>query len=109
MATYRIAQASRILAELISGLDQAYWEASSIERKDFFYDLISAVYGEVSEISKLSIQDHDLEYETITRDFRAAYEKLSQLRTRLDEYVLHSSTAARLEVLIDECVALPCR
>lgn len=101
-----IANAARILEELLSGLDQAYWEASSIERKDFFYDIISAVQGELSEVGKLSVQDHHLEYETITQDFRAARAKLSRLRKLLDEYVQRSSTATRLESLISETVAL---
>ena len=109
MANYRIAQAAKIIEELLTGLDQAYWEASTIERKDFFYDLISAVHGEISEISKLSVQDHDLDYEPITKDFRAARTKLTKLRSLLDEYAMHASTAARLETLIDDCLALPCR
>ena len=35
-----IARAVKILEELLVGLDVAYWEASTIDRKDFFYDLI---------------------------------------------------------------------
>jgi hypothetical protein len=52
------------------------------------------------------VQDHHLEYEPITLEFRAARSKLSRLRKLLDEYVLRSSTAARLESLISETVAL---
>lgn len=104
--TYNIANAARVLEELLTGLDQAYWEAATIERKDFFYDVISAVQSELAEVGKLSVQDHHLEYEPITLEFRAARSKLSRLRKLLDEYVLRSSTAARLESLISETVAL---
>jgi len=104
--TYSIAKAASILEELLGGLDEAYWEASSIERKDFFYDIISAVHGELSEVGKLSVQDHHLDYETITAEFRAARAKLARLRKLLDEYVHRSSTAVRLEALINETVAL---
>jgi hypothetical protein len=104
--TYSIASAARILEELLRGLDEAYWEAASMERKDYFYDIISAVHGELSEVGKLSVQDHHLEYEPITLEFRAARAKLSRLRRLLDEYVQRSSTAVRLETLINETVTL---
>ena len=107
MASQSIAKAVKILEELLSGLDQAYWEASDVERKDFFYDIISAIHFELSEIGKLSVQDHDLDYEPITREFRSARAKLSRLRKLLDEYVLKSSTSAKLESLINDVVALP--
>ena len=104
-----IARAVKILEELLIGLDLAYWEASTIERKDFFYDIISAVHSELSEIGKLSVQDHDLVYEPITAEFRAARTKLSKLRKMLDEFVLRSGTALRLEALINDAVSLPAR
>lgn len=104
--TYSIANAANILEELLRGLDEAYWEAASIERKDYFYDIISAVHSELSELGKLSVQDHHLEYEPITLEFRAARAKLSRLRKVLDEYVQRTSTAVRLEVLINETVTL---
>ncbi len=104
-----IAKAVRILEELRIGLDVAYWEASTIERKDFFYDIIGAVNSELSEIGKLSVQDHDLVYEPITAEFRAARAKLSKLRKMLDEFVLRSGTAMRLETLINDAVSLPIR
>jgi hypothetical protein len=109
MATKSIAKAVTILEELLIGLDQAYWEASNIDRKDFLYDIISAVHLELSELSKLSAQDHDLDYEPITHEFRAARVKLSKLRKLLDEFVLRAATVAKLEVLINDAVTLPAR
>ncbi|RYY73981.1 MAG: hypothetical protein EOO52_13970 [Gammaproteobacteria bacterium] len=109
MANDSIAQAVRVLEELSTGLDEAYWEANSIERKDFFYDIISAVRSELSEIGKLSVLDHDLIYEPITVEFRAARVKLSKLSNLLDEFVVRSSTASRLETLIKDAISLPIR
>lgn len=109
MTNASIAKAVKILEDLVAGLDVAYWEASTIDRKDFFYDIISAVRSELSEIGKLSVLDHDLVYEPITADFRAARAKLSKLRKLLDEFVLRSSTAVRLEALINDAVSLPIR
>lgn len=109
MATNSIAKVVNILEELFAGLDQAYWESTSVDRKDFFYDIISAVHLELSELNKLSVQDHDLDYEPITKEFRSARIKLSKLRKLLDEYVFRSTTAARLEALINDVVTLPLR
>ena len=101
-----ISSAIRTLQELMSGLDQAFWEASSVERKDYFYDLISALHAELSELNKLSVQDHDLDYEPITQEVQRIRGKLSGLRKCLDEYLVRSATAARLETLIHDAVLL---
>jgi hypothetical protein len=106
MSNSSIARAIKTLEGLLGGLDQAYWEANSLDRKDFLYDLISALHAELSELGKLSVQDHDLDYEPITEEFRAAHSKLSQLRKLVDDFVLRSATAARLESLINEAMLL---
>jgi len=67
------------------------------------------VNSELSEIGKLSVLDHDLVYEPITVEFRAARTKLSKLRKVLDEFVVRSATASRLESLINDAVSLPLR
>ncbi|HSC67880.1 MAG TPA: hypothetical protein VLC79_09330 [Cellvibrio sp.] len=101
-----ISDAIRVLEGLLSGLDQAYWEASSIDRKDFFYDLISALHAELFELGKLSVQDHYLDYEPVTEEFRAAGAKLAHLLESVDQFALRSTTAARLARLIDELTTL---
>jgi hypothetical protein len=106
MPTASITDAIRTLEELISSLNNAYWEASTLDRKDRFYDVISTINVELSELAKLSIQDHHLEYEPITPEFRQANAKLSNLRKLLDDSVLRSSTASKLEADIGEVIAL---
>lgn len=63
----------------------------------------------MSELLKLSVQDHDLEYEPVTTQFRRASNRLSSLRKVLDEHVGRSTTVARLELLINDAVALVAR
>lgn len=106
MANTSIAQAMPILSELLQGLEDAYWEASTLDNKDALFDLISTVYQEQTELAKLSIQDHDLEYEPISSEFRRCRIRLSDLRKGLDERVHRATTSARLESLIGEAVAL---
>lgn len=106
MAATSIATAIVILTDLLQGLEDAYWESSSIEHKDAFFDLITAVYQEQTELAKLSIQDHDLEYEPISGDFRRCRTRLSELRKTLDESVARSNTVSRLEEYIGDSVGL---
>lgn len=101
-----ISEAMKVLEELLTELDDAYWESATFEHKDFFHDVLGATHGELSELSKLSVQDHHLIYEPITAEFRIARVKLGRLRKLLDDYVPRSRTAARLEVLIGETVLL---
>ncbi|HTF94841.1 MAG TPA: hypothetical protein VL995_01795 [Cellvibrio sp.] len=106
MPCNNIANAIRVLEGLLAGLDQAYWEANSLDRKDFFYDLISALHVELSELGKLSVQDHDLVYEPVSEELRAARPKLGRLLKLLDDFALRSTTAARLDQLINETMVL---
>ena len=106
MPCNNIANAIRVLEGLLAGLDQAYWEANSLDRKDFFYDLISALHSELSELGKLSVQDHDLVYEPVTEELRAARPKLGRLLKLVDDFALRSTTAARLDQLINETMVL---
>ncbi len=106
MAKTCIADSISLLTELLQTLEDAYWEASTLQHKDRFFDVINAVYQEQTELAKLSIQDHDLEYEPISDSFRRCRERLSELRKTLDQSVFRSSTATRLEVLIGDTVAL---
>jgi len=106
MASTSIASAIVILTDLLQGLEDAYWESTSLENKDAFFDLISAVYQEQTELAKLSIQDHDLEYEPISDNFRRSRLRLGELRKSLDDCVLRSTTALRLEECIGDAVNL---
>lgn len=106
MSCNSISSAIRVLEGLLSGLDQAYWEANSLDRKDFFYDLISALHAELSELGKLSVQDHNLVYEPVTEEFRAARPKLGRLLKVMDDFAFRSTTAARLDQLINEVLVL---
>lgn len=101
-----IAEATKTLEELVVILDHTYWESNHADQKDRVYDIINAVYKELSELSKLSIQDHGLEYEPITVDFRLARAKLNTLRRTIEDSVFRTSTAASLESCISAAVTL---
>lgn len=106
MSSHTIAWASSQIDELLEVLDDAYWEASQIAHKDLLYSIICLLNVEQRELGKLSIQDHELAYEIISRDFRELKPKLTQLRRMIDDVVLRSKTARALERLLPQVAAL---
>jgi hypothetical protein len=106
MSDLSIAHASRYLEELLSVLDDAYWEASSMDRKDLIYGIISVLHQEHGELAKLSIQDHHMTYQPVTENFKDLTIKLKVLRRQIDELVLRPKTAAALEPLITKVTSM---
>lgn len=96
MSNRCIADAIIVLEELHSCLDDAYWEASSLDAKDRFYSLISAISRELSELGKLSVQDHNLTYELVSKELQLATGKLGRLEQELGDSVLRARTAQNL-------------
>lgn len=95
MSTATVADALREFMSLLELLDDAYWEAGTVEHKDMIYDIISIFSQEVSELNKLSIQDHHFPYEIITEGMRRVIPKLE----RLDEH--KENVIQRTQTLID--------
>ena len=100
MSNASIAEINLQLAELHECLEHAYWEASTMADKDLFHDLISALHSELSELGKLSVQDHDLEYEAVSLEFRRARAKLNELRKGSDNRISRAATASKLESIL---------
>lgn len=106
MSRSTIANAVAYIEELSELLDNAYWEASSMESKDLIYDVIHVVQSEYTEINKLSIQDHDLPYEPISSDFREMKHKFHLLRNMMSTAVMRNRTATALEQLMPKVTKL---
>jgi len=106
MKSTTIAESIPALEELTDYLDRAYWEANSMNVKDSIYDCINAVHKELSELGKLSIQDHDLDYEPISTDFILATRRLAEFRKYLDGHIVRSSTISKLDNSISSIIAL---
>lgn len=102
MSPAPISSAISVLTELLDTLEHGYWEASNIESKDRFFDLVGATHRELGELAKLSIQDHDLEYEIITLEFRRARRGLGDFKRQIGSHLLRSSTILRLERALND-------
>lgn len=106
MSKTSIAEACDIIDELIIILDNAYWESNTVESKDTLYGLLSILVGERSELAKLSVQDFDLPYESVTRQFRTIKSKLDYLRRNQESLFVRPRTAESVDPLLTKIAAL---
>lgn len=97
MTPAKISDACQEFFALVEVLDDAYWEASSMQHKDAIYDVLSVFQMEIAELNKLSIQDHDYPYEMITEGMRQVAHKLHHLQTVIREIVDRTRTQIRLK------------
>lgn len=87
-------------------LDDAYWEASSIENKDFIYDIISLVSQEIVELNKLSIQDHHYPYEFISEGIRRIVPKVLALEERQAEVIHRTKTLTDMREVLSNVIVI---
>ncbi len=101
-----IASAVKLLEEILELLDDAYWNAGKIAHKDAIYDVISIIHGELSELSKLSVEDHSMVYEPISQAFRQSGLRLRLLHDKAPRWVMRSKNASQLVALLPAVAAL---
>ena len=102
----RITDASLEFQSLIDVLDDAYWEASTLESKDIIYDILTVFHRELNELNKLSIQDHHYPYEMITDVIRQVSPKLHRLLANATKLVERTNTQVRLNRTLRNTIAI---
>ncbi|MEQ5837269.1 hypothetical protein EB809_04615 [Marinobacter sp. R17] len=106
MTAPSVADTLREYLSLLELLDDAYWEASTIQHKDLLYDIISIFHQEVSELNKLSVMDHHYPYEVITEGIRRVIPKLHQLEERQDEVIQRTQTVTDFKEVQSSVLAI---
>lgn len=106
MERVTVADALRELEDLACALDNAYWDASQMAHKDYFYNLISILHGELNELAKLSVSDYHMAYEPITGPWRNSIGKLKTLQGKIDEWSLRTKTAGVLDQQLPTVIRL---
>jgi hypothetical protein len=87
-----VANTLREYLSLLELLDDAYWEAGTMEHKDMLYDIISILSQEVAEMNKLSLDDHHYPYEVITEGMRRIVPRLERLDEQRENIILRTQT-----------------
>lgn len=106
MTAPSVADTLREYLSLLELLDDAYWEAGTIQHKDMLYDIISIFNQEVAELNKLSIMDHHYPYEVITEGIRRVIPKLQQLEARQDEVIQRTQTGTDFKEIQSSVLAI---
>lgn len=65
MSKPSIGEATSFIVELLELLENTYWETHSIVVKDQCFNVIRLLQNEITELTKISVQDHHYEYEVI--------------------------------------------
>ena len=87
-------------------MNDAYWEASSIENKDFIYDIISLISQEMAELNKLSIQDHHYPYEFISEGIRRIVPKVLALEERQASIIHRTKTLTDMREVLSNVIVI---
>lgn len=101
-----IAQATVLVSDIVEALEDVYWESSSVTIKNQCFNVVRILQQEITELTKVSVQDHHYEYETIAcpgKDVAKGLEKLSEL---LANEVLRNKTKALLTPLLEQAKAI---
>lgn len=101
-----VAEAARLLENMVNILDDAYWEASEITQKDTFHDITHVFQDEISELAKLSVEDHYMAYEPVTANFRNIQPKLRALLNNVDIWVLRTGRAQQIAMELPNVINL---
>lgn len=96
-----IAKASVYLEELLNCIENIYWEANDIPSKDVCFNLIRLLHSEITELNKVSVQDHHYDYEIIAYPPTTVIEAVEDLQSHLKNMVLRTQTRVQVMPLLE--------
>jgi hypothetical protein len=97
-----IAKASLLVSDLVDVLESLYWEAPSMTIKNQCFNVVRILQQEITELTKVSVQDHHYEYETIACPGKKLAADLNRLSVLLEVEVLRTQTEDLLMPLLAE-------
>ncbi len=101
-----VASAVEALEEVHKALTAAYWDANDVFQKHTVFDILSIITVELSELSKLSIEDHYMNYEPVSSQFPTCARKFQQLQNNIDAWFPRTRTAQDLHESLPRALAL---
>jgi len=87
-------------------LDDAYWEASDIQQKDFIYNIISLLSQELLELKGIDENEQQYHYEFISEGIRRISLKLTELESNLEEIVSRTQTLTDMKEVLSNVIAI---
>lgn len=97
-----ISQAMVFIEELLAVLEDVYWECHSMDMKNQCFNAVRLLQVELTELTKVSVQDHHYEYEIIAYQDNTVLDTLNSLDKLLQDTVLRTRTEANLRPLLGQ-------
>ncbi|MEH6343787.1 MAG: hypothetical protein V7785_01760 [Bermanella sp.] len=97
-----IAKASVFITELLEILEDLYWESPNITVKNQCFNVIRLLQQELTELTKISVQDHHYDYEIIASSVSDMDSGLADLSALLVREALRIRTKNQLTPLLEK-------
>ena len=97
-----IAKASVFVTELLDVLEDLYWESPNITVKNQCFNVVRLLQQELTELTKMSVQDHHYDYEIIACSISVMSQCLEELSQLLEGEALRTRTRNNLMPLLDK-------
>lgn len=91
-----IAQGSLLVSELLEVFEHVYWESPSVNVKNQCFNVVRILQQELTELTKVSVQDHHYDYEPIASPAKVFAEELDLIVSLLKGQVLRTTTQQQL-------------
>ncbi len=97
-----IAKASVFITELLEILEDLYWESPNVTVKNQCFNVIRLLQQELTELTKISVQDHHYDYEIIASSVSDMDSGLADLSALLVREALRIRTKNQLTPLLEK-------
>jgi len=97
-----IAKASVYITELLEVLEDLYWESPNVTVKNQCFNVVRLLQQELTELTKISVQDHHYDYEIIASSVSDMNQCLTDLSALLVKEALRIRTRNQLTPLLEK-------
>ena len=101
MSKITIAQATKLLDELVMVLEDVYWEANELVVKDEVFATIRLLSAELTELQKVSVQDDHYDYEVISTKSSVLRDSVKGIQENVLPRILRTQTKQKLIPYLD--------
>ena len=97
-----IAQGSLLVSELLEVFEHVYWESPSVSVKNQCFNVVRLLQQELTDLNKVSVQDHHYEYEPIASPAQVFAKELNLIMSLLSNEVLRTTTQQQLHDVLEQ-------
>ena len=92
--------------ELYAALNDAYWAADSMQKKDRIKGVADSVFAVLTELNRGSIQARTQQYKELKTEVNESLKHIKQLQKEIDELIHAVKKATKIAKAIDQTVEI---